>query len=69
VLWLNIHPVDLVGLDPWAFSPEPAPGQSPGPCPGIRPGGTSFVGIHAASGTPLASFRGCPEHVRAWTND
>jgi hypothetical protein len=25
---------------PWAFSPEPAPGQSPGPRPGIRPGGT-----------------------------
>jgi hypothetical protein len=45
------HPSFAAGLVPWAFSPEPAPGQSPGPRPGIRPGGTLIRG-HPRPATP-----------------
>jgi hypothetical protein len=44
-------PSFVAGLVPWAFSPEPAPGQSPGPRPEIRPGGTLIRGHPPLGGT------------------
>ena len=59
----------MVGLDPCAFGPEPAPGQSPGPRPGIRPEGASSVGIHVPAAAEPGAEGGVDHRVKAGDDD